>query len=449
MKLIAHHDAFLNEVVNLRPARLQQLNDRVTAVENFLAKVDHPVGENFLGLIPQGSFAQRTIINPVGDRDEFDADVLLDMNEVDGWDADDYVDELYKALRTSGTYRDMVNRRSRCVTVDYANAFHIDVVPYLTRHDERYITNRSTNEYERTDPEAFNAWLDEQNRLSRGRLTKVIRLMKYLRDYKNNYTIASVIQSILLGERVSATRLWSDENYYADLPTALKNIVRDLDIYLQDHVEMPQIEDPGCAGETYNHRWNQEQYANYRKWIHTYAAWIEDAYEERDREESIRKWRKLFGDGFASTSTQVKKAATAHLSRTDVRNTEQFIDTDLGYPYSLDPNYRVKLGARAGVRRGFQKYDLSTRGNKVRKGNDIRFNIREITVPQPYDLYWKVRNTGEAALDADCLRGNILRDNGSLQRVEPTSYVGKHYVEVYVVKDGSVVAMDHHDVVIT
>jgi hypothetical protein len=176
MKLIKNFDAFLKNRVNLSDKRIEQLDARVTAVGSFLSTGTDVIAENFIELIPQGSYAQRTIINPVAANDEFDADVLLEMNEVEGWDAEDYVQELYTVFRSSSTYRDMVSRRSRCVVVDYANEFHMDVVPYLERHGERYITNRNTNTFELTNPEGFNAWLEDQNRLTAGRLVKVIRL---------------------------------------------------------------------------------------------------------------------------------------------------------------------------------------------------------------------------------------------------------------------------------
>ncbi|WP_408612746.1 nucleotide-binding domain-containing protein [Glycomyces luteolus] len=34
------------------------------------------------------------------------------------------------------------------------------------------------------------------------------------------------------------------------------------------------------------------------------------------------------------------------------------------------------------------------------------------------------------------------------KRIESTSWSGRHYVEVYIVRDGSILATDHHDVVI-
>jgi Adenylyl/Guanylyl and SMODS C-terminal sensor domain len=63
-------------------------------------------------------------------------------------------------------------------------------------------------------------------------------------------------------------------------------------------------------------------------------------------------------------------------------------------------------------------------------------------------VYWKVRNTGEEAIHADCIRGQIVKDTGSLRRDEPTKYRGKHYVECYIVKNGVCIASAHQSVVI-
>ena len=153
MKLTKHFDAFLKHKVNLSDGRITTLDKRVDTISDFLSSGEDVIASNFIELIPQGSYAHRTIINPVDTNDEFDADVLLDMNEVEGWEAEDYVEQLYQVFRSSSTYRDMVSRRSRCVTINYAGEFHMDVVPYLTRHDERFITNRNTNQYELTNPE--------------------------------------------------------------------------------------------------------------------------------------------------------------------------------------------------------------------------------------------------------------------------------------------------------
>ncbi|MBU4188253.1 MAG: hypothetical protein KJ817_08625 [Actinobacteria bacterium] len=442
-----HFGAFLANKVNLSDSRIATLDARVESVSQFLSAGGDAVATNFNELIPQGSYAHRTIINPVTANDEFDADVLLDMDEVEGWEAEDYVENLYTAFRSSGIYRDMVSRKSRCVTVDYAGDFHMDVVPYLVRHGEHYITNRSENQYERTNPEGFNEWLDGQNRITGGNcLVKVIRLLKYLRDFKNTFSVKSVILTILIGERVSSTALMADPDHYKDLPTALLNLMIDLNDYLQANPAMPSIDDPSCPGESFNHRWNQEQYANFRSWVATYTEWARDAYDETDREESYVKWRKLFGDKFGTYSTAGATLAAAHRGLPGVRDTEEFIEDK--FPVALNPQYRLKLQGVTVRRNGWRNYTLSERGNVVDPNRKIKFMIRSSNIPEPYEVWWKVRNVGPVAIEKDMIRGQVERDTGSRSRTEPASFRGNHYVEVYVVKGGAVVAMDRQSVII-
>jgi len=199
VKLLKYFDAFLVNTVNLNQTRLDLLGERIEAITNFLQSCDHELAGMFVQTVPQGSYAHRTIIKPVGPNDGFDADLLLEVTEDTGWEAEDYVDRLYEAFRGSTTYKNMVTAKTRCVKVNYAGDFHVDVVPYMERHGEKFITNSENNEFELTNPEGFNSWLDEKNRTTGGRLVKVIRLMKYLRDYKNTFSVKSFI--LTLAER--------------------------------------------------------------------------------------------------------------------------------------------------------------------------------------------------------------------------------------------------------
>ena len=63
-------------------------------------------------------------------------------------------------------------------------------------------------------------------------------------------------------------------------------------------------------------------------------------------------------------------------------------------------------------------------------------------VPKPYEVYWKVRNTGAEAAKVGQLRGEITRDAGSESKRESTAYRGSHYVECFVVKNGVCFASD-------
>ena len=97
-------------------------------------------------------------------------------------------------------------------------------------------------------------------------LRKVLRLLKYLRDYKQTFTIPSVILTLLIAERVTS---WDADQRYKDVPTALRNMLNDLDQWLDLYALMPLLEDPSCPGTYFNHRWmsiRSSEGQSYRAW---------------------------------------------------------------------------------------------------------------------------------------------------------------------------------------
>lgn len=69
----------------------------------------------------------------------------------------------------------------------------------------------------------------------------------------------------------------------------------------------------------------------------------------------------------------------------------------------------------------------------------IQTNNPITNVPEPYDVYWKVKNNGLEAEKRNCLRGEIFKNN-FLHHIENTLFKGKHFIECYIVKDGVCVA---------
>ncbi|MCA1605577.1 MAG: nucleotidyltransferase, partial [Acidobacteria bacterium] len=135
-----------------------------------------------------------------------------------------------------------------------------------------------------------------------------------------------------------------------------------------------------------------------------------------------------------------------HIGR--ARNTEEFLEERHGIPIRINPAFEFRIKARVVPRDGFRTYELRSRGNKVGKSRNLKFSIARSTVPEQYQLYWKVRNFDKEAINADCIRGQVVKDDGTRSKDEPTAYRGRHYVECYAVKDGVCVAMDRQPVII-
>lgn len=304
MKHIDYFNNFLRRSVNLPKYKLDLLGQRVDSIYCAL-KGDKDLGPLIKRKIPQGSWAQRTIINPQNGK-PFDADFMVEMVENPDW-ADDlkkYGDAIYRVLDRTSPYNRMPHgRKCRCVYVSYSeNEMHVDIVPFVVRDDEtQWIINRDANKWERTDTRGFTKWMREKDAIAGNHLREVIRIMKFLRDHKNSFTgTKSILLTAMLGEQVAGSHKIPDPGYYADLPTALLHIVSDLDRWLQNNPEKPTIMDPSGSGTSFDHRWSQETYKYFRDRIHAHAAEIKDAYHEADFDKSVKKWQRLFGDGFTA-----------------------------------------------------------------------------------------------------------------------------------------------------
>ena len=319
MQLVDYFNVLLKDTVNLSDSKLALLSTRVDAIYAALG-ADDELGSMVTGKTAQGSWAHRTIINPVG-TNEFDADFMLDLDENPEWSGSPkrYIDAVYGALGRNSGYKEMPrSRKCRCVRLVYANSMHVDIVPHLTLADGReVIVNRDEDRFEETHPQGFTDWMKEKDGIAGGNLRKVIRLLKFLRDHKNSFTgTRSILLTTLLGEQVSRLNTLSDPGYYGNVPTTLLNVVGDLDAWLQARPTKPSIADPSGSGETFDHRWTQETYSYFRDRIHVHADEIHRAYHEDDRNKSIELWRNLFGDGFkapekSSSSARFPAAAPA------------------------------------------------------------------------------------------------------------------------------------------
>lgn len=81
-------------------------------------------------IYPQGSLRLGTTVKPISDG-EYDLDLVYELQI-------DYhripkpvalIDMIYNRLRDNGMYRDKVERKDRCVRVNYEGQFHLDILP--------------------------------------------------------------------------------------------------------------------------------------------------------------------------------------------------------------------------------------------------------------------------------------------------------------------------------
>ncbi|MGR3914616.1 MAG: hypothetical protein OD918_08890 [Gammaproteobacteria bacterium] len=307
MKHEQYFETFLAEHVNLNQSRLKDLESHVNAIKTFLKG---KLG-NYKKFSQQGSYAHKTIIKPVKGNDEFDADVLVFIRDDNFSPAKfvDHVADVYDVLAADKNYADKIKKGTRCVTINYANEFHLDIVPCIEHNGICYICNRTENEYEKTDGDGYKDWLSLKNQITgSNNLRKATRLFKFLRDHKDNFSIKSILLTTILGNQVRQ----GDANsaLFCDLPTSLKTISNRVNDFLQGQWSMPIVRNPVLPEEDFNRHWDDKKHANFREKFAAYNARINEAFASKDRDESVKCWRKLFGDDFGKLK-YAKPAAVA------------------------------------------------------------------------------------------------------------------------------------------
>lgn len=442
MKYTNSFDMFLENKVNLNPTRIDRIKDGIATVETFI-KNNEMFKDHFIKIVPQGSYRQKTIIKPLDGDGDFDVDILLELKEFTDWSAKQYLDALHNEFKNTDRYKNIVDRRgkNRCVTLDYADDFHIDIIPSIRTATGTVIMNRETDSFEPTDGDGYAQWFERANSLSTNNfLVKVVRLTKYLRD-REVMPIKSIMLTTIIGGLVfnSDTR-----TLYSDLPTAFRVLFGLYDDYLQSHSGPFDVKNPVLPIESFTRHWDQDNFDKTKGKVHDLRIKIDEAYDAEDVDESLELWQEVFGDAFqlsdvdAPVASIEKKSLTVSingLQLADFSHKQELVDAHILPGNSLSA---VRIEADLHWGRGdtplINRRHLGpfTTKTEIPKYHWLKYRA-VTTYNKPYDVYWQVVNTGEHAERLFSLRGKIFKDDGSEEQWERSLYTGVHWMECFVV----------------
>lgn len=454
MKQPEHFSAFLEDVVNLNQSRLDDLNAKVSAIQSFL----HRNLDEFdiIEFYPQGSWAHGTIIKPVDGR-SFDADMMMLVSVKPGLDPKEYVLGLARTFRASGVYDDKTRASSHCVTIEYAGDVKIDITPCVVVNDgieHKYVCNKNDNVFEPSNPEGYTQWIALKDSWSGTHgLKTTTRLMKYLRDTKTTFSCPSMLLTTLLGSRVEAYDVGSADFY--DVPSALQTIMSRLDDWLQARPTKPIIPNPVYMAEDLADFLSDDQYENFREFVHLYRGWIDDAVNELDYDESIRKWRKIFGDDFARGEAESRAISIvdnlAALVQPGIDMVEAVIRKGVGLLRSFPSGFphvevskrrenttqlQVTIRAIEKPSREADGVRYFNSGDTINAGSGIEFEALQASgmpFPNEYFVEWQVVNTDKTAYGKKSLRGGFYSSDTPNKRWEGTQFRGVHWVQAFLI----------------
>lgn len=116
-------------------------HDLAVARYEALRKQIERTGSPLCGLVtifyPQGSMAIRATISSRKRSEGFDIDIIAELKLPHSTKPAEVLDLLFTAIKgvPGSQYHDMVERQTRCVTVNYADGMHLDITPTLLRDE--------------------------------------------------------------------------------------------------------------------------------------------------------------------------------------------------------------------------------------------------------------------------------------------------------------------------
>lgn len=104
---------------------------RYQTINEWLEREDSPLWGRVRLLYAQGSMAIGATIAARLRTDEFDIDIIVELDVPLWFGAEAILDLLFDAIRgkSGSRYYSMTTRRNRCVTVNYADGMHLDLTP--------------------------------------------------------------------------------------------------------------------------------------------------------------------------------------------------------------------------------------------------------------------------------------------------------------------------------
>jgi hypothetical protein len=123
-------DAILADIAincQLPPGLFAKATDRYEAVRTYIERPGSPLAGKVMCFYPQGSMAIDATISTRGTDDEYDLDIVAELDIPEWMTPSQALDVLEESLKDYPVQA--VERQTRCITLRYADHMHLDITP--------------------------------------------------------------------------------------------------------------------------------------------------------------------------------------------------------------------------------------------------------------------------------------------------------------------------------
>jgi hypothetical protein len=276
----------------LTATQFRNAEEKYRAVGDWLAADDSSLALFAPEVYPQGSMLLGTTVRPYG-QNEYDLDLVCQLH----WCAQQppltIYDWVQSRMAANETYREMLGKLKRCLRLNYAGSFHLDILPACPNDQIGngfiIVPDRKLECWKHSNPKGFAAWFLAQcrvrdqlaERMLKGSveplpsavpsqykfpLQRIVQLMKRHRDifFSGGRDIArSVILTTLAGGFYQGQR---------SLSLALEGVLDGIHFTLEANPAVPRIENPTHPDENFADTWDQAKYEQFKSYIRNFRT---------------------------------------------------------------------------------------------------------------------------------------------------------------------------------
>lgn len=417
----------------------------------------------------QGSWAYKTINKPTYDTQQADIDdgcyLPIEFLEESGHKPKeitkvffDSVEDILHNIKKE-TWK-IINNKETCIRIEISSFAHVDIPLYAiplndfnSNLEKRQYKNETTwailpkdkvllakrtGEWVPSDPREIKDWFTNQITEKGEQLRRVVRYLKAARDWHwKTGGPASILLMVIVSDA------YEKKDRRDDL--AFLNVIRKISEKLKSGVYNPCNKNESLTerlGEK-----NVQEAANYFDEI---ADKFEKALNCNNKDDSIQYMRDIFGTRFIFENSNILVSNDNIDNKKTIeplKSIEDCIRYILRQPHLAPLNYQESIQGTCSITHAV--IDTNGYNKKSYKSGDffpkhVYLNFFAKTdILFPYNVCWRVTNTGEEAKKDGGLRGNPFKIKEIKQEIthrESTKYSGIHAIECFILKDDKIVA---------
>ena len=324
------------EKLQLDKTRREKIESSYQAIQEVLENDPKYFYSKKFEIYPQGSVRIGTTVKPLA-KNEFDLDIVLHIrdNVYEQTNPMIVFNELKRVLSENGNYKEKVKPKTRCVRLDYAGDYHMDILPgcqhSINNEDKIVIPDRELKEWLISNPRGYAKWfmskaesvrqsllekayaaeeIPSDDFAAKKPLQRAVQIIKRYRDLffekEPDYATPSIVLTTLAGELYQ-----NQESIFETIDGIISQVYSKVNISRTKRIK---VLNPVDNEEDFTDKWEREpQY--YNEFI-------------RFTESLFQSWQKLKEDnGIVEESNIMKGLIGARLYSDSVKE-QTFITED-------------------------------------------------------------------------------------------------------------------------